>query len=407
MLLRPEYLEQLRPFIGTNIVKVLVGVRRSGKSTILRMMQEELRASGVPDRNILTLNFESADFMDVSDARALVSWVRAQAPKTGRVHIFLNEIQEVVGWEVAVRSFLVDYDADIYVTGSNAHLLSSDLATHITGRYVTVHVYPLSFAEFHRGLTQFADEGGDVPTEPYQAFAMYLVQGGFPFQLELGYRKEPTLKYLQDLFATILLRDVVKHAAIRDVDQLQRIVRYAIAEEGHLLTPKRIADFLKSERRTTRQETVANYLGASEDAFLLYRAGREDVVGKKRLQFNEKFYVVDQGLRQAIGLDNRANIDQVLEGVVYMELLRRRYEVTVGRVGDREIDFVARRDGSTSYFQVTYLLATSEVREREFGALAAVPDNYPKFVLSMDPLPAGQDGIEALNVIDWLLLLEG
>ncbi|MFT3943267.1 MAG: ATP-binding protein [Ancrocorticia sp.] len=399
MIPRPTYLEQIRPFIGTNVIKVLVGVRRCGKSSLLKLVQQELLNDGVAPTHLISINLESAEFQEISDSTALIHAVASRVPTKleGRVHIFLDEVQEVTGWEKAVRSFLVDYDADIYVTGSNAHLLSSDLATHITGRYVTINVFPFSFKEFFGALKEHDD------IDRQQAFTRYLNQGGFPFQTELGFRPTPIMQYLQDLYSTILLRDIVEYASVRDVDQLQRIVRYAIAEEGHLLTPRKIANYLKSERRSVAQETVANYLRAAQAAFLLYQARREDVAGKRHLQFNEKYYVVDQGLRQAIGMDNGANIDQVLEGIVYMELLRRGYEVTVGSVGDREVDFVARRNGLTEYYQVTYLLATPDVVAREFGALAAINDNHPKYVLSMDPIARSEAGMRGLNIVDWLL----
>ena len=211
------------------------------------------------------------------------------------------------------------------------------------------------------------------------------------------------MKYLEDLFSTILLKDVVKRNNIRDVDLLERIVRYAISEEGHLITPKSIADYLKSERRSTSQETVANYLNAAEQAYLIYRAPRQDLIGKRILQFNEKYYVVDQGLRQAIGMNNTAGIDQVLEGIVYMELRRRGYRVAVGKVGQKEVDFIATKDTMTEYYQVTYLCSDNATQEREFSSLEAINDNYPKTVLSLDPFPYSRNGVMGKNIVDWLL----
>lgn len=397
MILRQTYLDRIRPFIGADVIKVLVGVRRSGKSTLLRMLQSELLANGVPPENIIAMNFESAQFRRVTDGDALVDIVAGLAPRSGRIHIFLDEAQEVPGWEKAVRSFLVDYDADIYVTGSNAHVLSSDLATHITGRYVSFDVYPFSFAEFYAALLELG------PIEREVAFSTYLIQGGFPFQTQLNFDEELTMQYLRDLYGTILFQDVVQHAGVREPEQLERITRFAMAEEGHLMSPNKVANYLKNEGRRVARDTVAHYLRAAEAAFLLYRAQREDVVGKRLLQFNDKYYVVDQGLRQANGLDSRANIDQVLEGIVFMELRRRGYKVTVGAVGEREVDFIARRKTETEYYQVTYLLASEKVRDREYGSLLAINDNYPKFVLSLDPVASDLEGIRGLNLIDWLL----
>lgn len=292
---------------------------------------------------------------------------------------------------------MVDYQADMYITGSNAHVLSSDLATYITGRYVTIPVYPLSFSEF---LPAYKEEYSQADMR--EAFRAFVTQGGFPFQNELSFNQSATLKYLSDLSSTILLKDVVQRNAIRDVDLLERLVRYTVSEEGHLVSAKKIADYIKSDYRKTSQETIANYLQAAEKAYLLYEVPREDTVGKKILAFNQKYYVVDQGLRQALGFDNWSNIDQVLEGIVCLELKRRGYDLSVGKVGNQEIDFVARRKGQVEYYQVCYLIADKNTEDREFGALELLGDNYPKYVLSLDEFPRSRNGIQGLNLIDWL-----
>ena len=339
---RPTYIQQITPFIGKNVIKVLTGVRRSGKSTLLDLIKPVLVSHGADEGNILHLRFESERYADIRTDNDLVDYVASHVDTTRPVTLLFDEIQEVDHWEKAVRSFMVDYNADMYIAGSNAYVLSSDLATFITGRYVTINVFPLSFKEF---LAALRDDEPQV--DPHVAFRRYVEQGGFPFQTELEFDQSSSLKYLEDLFSTILLKDVVKRNNIRDVDLLERIVRYAICEEGHLITPKSIADYLKSERRSTSQETVANYLNAAEQAYLIYRAPRQDLIGKRILQFNEKYYVVDQGLRQAIGMNNTAGIDQVLEGIVYMELRRRGYQVAVGKVGQKEVDFIATKDTTT------------------------------------------------------------
>lgn len=399
---RPEYLEKIRPFMGKNIIKVLVGVRRSGKSTILEMVRRVLLEEGIPESNILHLCFDSASLMDITDARALINIAQSWAQgKDGRLCFLFDEIQDVNGWERAVNSFMVDYDADIYLTGSNARLLSSDLATYITGRYVTIDVYPFSFSEYVRAV-RMANPA--FALDDRALFLRYVEQGGFPFQTELAFDRGATMHYLEDLFSTILFKDVVRRNGIRDVDILERIVRYAIAEEGHLLSVKSIADYFKSERRKVAQETVANYLHAAAAAYLVYRVRREDALGKKELQFNEKYYVVDQGLRQALGKDNSTAIDQALEGIVYMELRRRGYEITVGVVGDSEIDFIARKGTATEYYQVaTYIQGSESTAEREFGSLERVQDNYPKYVLSLDDFPQSRNGIIGRNIVEWLL----
>ena len=431
MIDRPLYMNRIRPFIGKNIIKVLIGARRSGKSTLLELVRRQLLDAGVPENAMLHLNFESSATADITNATELTAYVRSyfsentnegesnensnrnaknNAPadvdhnttsistNAHKIALFLDEIQEVDHWEKAVRSFMVDYDADIYLTGSNAHMLSSDLATYITGRYVSIDVYPFSFAEF---LEAYRQSAGSISER--EAFQRYVRQGGFPFQTDLAFDEAASMQYLNDLFATILFKDVVRHAGVRDPDALERIIRYAIGEEGHLITVANIAQYMKNEHRKVAADTIANYLDAAARAFLLYRAPRQDAVGMRELKINEKYYVVDQGLRQAIGLNNANAIDQVLEGIVFMELKRRGYEVRVGKVGDQEIDFIAQRDGATEYYQVTYLMASPQTAEREFGAFAALRDNYPKTVLSLDEFPQSRDGIQGVNIIKWLL----
>lgn len=398
MIDRPAYLKQILPFVGKNIIKILVGVRRSGKSTLLGQIKDYLIDNGIPESSIITMNLESARFADIADARSLQSYVREHRAESGKTYAFFDEIQEVDGWEKALRSFMVDYDMDLYVTGSNAHLLSGELATHITGRYIQIPVYPFSFEEYLRATN--AENSGASRSE---AFRDYLDMGGFPFRYDLDFQREPSLKYLTDIYGTILLKDVVQRNAIRDANQLERILDYAMEQVGHTLSAKSISEYLKSDRRSVSVDTVYGYLKAAEDACLLHKVQREDAIGKKMLRFNEKYYVVDQGLREARGFSNANAVDQVLENIVFIELLRRGYRVTVGKVGDREIDFVAEKNGEREYYQVAYLLAAEETIEREFSVLEAVPDNFPKFVLSLGEFQPSRNGIRGINLIDWLL----
>lgn len=398
MIDRPAYLKQILPFVGKNVIKILVGVRRSGKSTLLGQIKDHLIDQGIPESSIITMNLESARFADITDARSLQSYVREHQAESGKTYAFFDEIQEVDGWEKALRSFMVDYDIDLYVTGSNAHLLSGELATHITGRYVQIPVYPFSFEEYLRATNAEDSDAGRS-----EAFRDYLDMGGFPFRYDLDFLREPSLKYLTDIYGTILLKDVVQRNAIRDANQLERILDYAMEQIGHTLSAKSISDYLKSDRRSISVDTVYGYLKAAEDACLLHKVQREDAVGKKMLRFNEKYYVVDQGLREARGFSNANAVDQVLENIVFVELLRRGYRVTIGKVGDREIDFVAEKNGEREYYQVAYLLAAEETIEREFSVLEAVPDNFPKFVLSLDKFQPSRNGIRGINLIDWLL----
>lgn len=397
MIDRPTYRAAISPFIGTNVIKVLMGVRRSGKSTILSQIRNELLTRGVPESSLVTANLESGALANIVNASDLYAHVTSHLAPKGKTYVFLDEVQEVIGWEKALRSLMADFDVDLYVTGSNAHLLSSELATHITGRYVEIPVYPLSFKEYLDGLGQ----AGLASTR--EGFRRYVVQGGFPFQAELSFSETPTMQYVDSVYSTILLKDVVRREGIRDADLLTRVLRYAIDQVGHTLSAANIASFLKSESRKASLETIYSYLRAAEAACLLYRIGREDAVGKQTLRFNEKFYVVDQGIRQALGYSNVDAIDQTLENIACMELLRRGYRVRVGKVGNKEIDFVATRDDTRSYYQVTYLVASPQTEQREFGVLEEISDNYPKFVLSLDEFPRSRNGIRGLNLVDWLL----
>ncbi|MEG2478186.1 ATP-binding protein [Gordonibacter sp.] len=398
MIKRKEYEEALRPFVGKNIIKVLVGARRVGKSTLLKLIREGLEEQGVSRDAMVHIDFESARFSKMTTADALSAYIAQRVDPTKKHYVFFDEIQEVQGWEKALRSFMVDYDIDLYVTGSNARMLSSDLATYITGRYVQIPVFPFSFAEFFRAFQAV----GQGPNSR-KAFARYVEQGGFPFQYDLEFEKDASLQYLQDVYSTILLKDVVQKNEFRDTDQLLRIMQYAIQEIGHSFSAKSVSDYLKSEHRSVSVDTVYNYLRAAEAACLLYRVGREDAIGKKILKFNEKFYLVDHGIREALGYSNTASIDQVLENIVCMELKRRGYSVTVGKVGQKEVDFIARHGDEIAYYQVAYLLADEKVIEREFSALEAVSDNYPKYVLSLDEFAPERGGIKGVNLIDWLL----
>lgn len=398
MIYRSSYIKKIEPYIGKNIIKVLTGVRRCGKSTILDMLEEKFLTEGFSKDQIVHMNFEASEFFEIDDSNKLIEYVYAHIDKKAPSKLFFDEIQDVVGWEKALNSFMVEMDADIYISGSNAHMLSSDLATYITGRYVAIEVFPLSFAEFLPAYTEVF-KGCDKRN----AFRAYLTQGGFPFQAELDFDTGSTINYLQDLFSTILFKDIVKRCNIRDVDLLERLVKFQASEVGHLITVKNIVDFFKSEHRKVSFDTVSNYLTAMSKAYLMYKVERQDAIGKQILSMNDKWYLVDPGLRQALTLNNQQNIDQVLENIVFIELLRRGYDVKIGKVGNREIDFIASKSGESVYIQVSYMLGDIHTREREFQPLLEVKDNYPKIVLSLDEFDMSKDGIIHQNLIDWLL----
>lgn len=399
---RETYMKRIRPFIGTDLIKVMTGIRRCGKSVMLDLIKEELAESGVEPQQFISINFENMDNARLQTAEALHDEIvnRAKAVE-GKVYLFFDEIQEVENWEKCINSLRVSLDCDIYVTGSNAKLLSGELSTHLGGRYVEFVIYPFSFAEF---LKLFRTVAADEPVQ--KSFQKYLLSGGMPYLANIRYEDAPSRLYLHDLFNSVQLKDVVARNKVRDVDLLERIISYATVNVGTTFSATSIAKFLKNERRTVAPETILNYLKYCCDAYLLYRVKREDLQGKQVLSTGEKYYVADHGIREAVFGGNFRDINLILENVVYLELLRRGYRVTVGRVRDKEIDFVCERQGERLYVQVCYLLASDETVRREFGAYDAIRDNYPKYVVSMDELDMSRNGIKHRNVRDFLLAEE-
>lgn len=403
MIKREMYMERIRPFIGNELIKVLTGLRRSGKSVMLELIKEELiEHHGVAKDQIIALNFENMNNMHLCTATSLHESIKQMIESIeGKAYLFLDEIQEVEEWERCINSFRVEFDCDIYITGSNAKLLSGELATYLAGRYVEFVIYPFSFREFLE-MNQSEESHPDVMS----LFQKYLLQGGMPFLANLSGNQLAINQYLQDVYNSVVLKDVVKRNSIRDVDLLERIITYVLANIGHPFSATSISKYLKSENRKVSHDTVLNYIKACEEAFLFYRVSRKDLVGKKLLSVNEKYYVVDHGLREAVYGKNTVNIDQILENVVYMELLRRNYMVTVGKSGTKEIDFVCEKQNEKIYIQVSYLLASEETINREFGVYSSIRDNYPKYVVSLDEFDMGRDGIKHLNIRDFLLAKE-
>jgi len=395
MIQRTLYLNQLRPFFHQDIVKVLTGLRRSGKSVLLQQVQETLLREGADPAAMLAYNFEDLRNLPLCHADALYSDILAKLDgRTEGVTLFFDEIQEVYGWERVVNSLRVSHHADIYLTGSNAHLLSGELATLLAGRYVAFPVYPFSFAEY---CTAYPERSREA------CWRGYLAHGGMPFLTHID-DEAAALQYLTDLYRSVVLKDIVERHAVRDVDLLARIVRYAATNIGRTFSASSIAKFFKNEHRAVAPETILNYLAACTESFLLYRIPRQDLAGKKILTVNEKYYLADHGLRTPIDGQSATAIDQTLENIVCLELLRRGYRVTVGKAGAQEIDFVCDRQKERIYIQVAYLLATEETINREFGAYKNVRDNYPKYVVSMDPVDLSRDGILHRNVMDFLCM---
>lgn len=400
MVERESYMKRIRPFIGSELVKVLTGIRRSGKSVMLDLIKEELKRQGISESQFISINFENMSNAGLCTAGALHKEIMDRASGIeGKICLFFDEIQEVAGWERCINSFRVEIDCDIYITGSNAKLLSGELATYLAGRYVEFVIYPFSFAEFTELYrTIFPD------TTSQNAFTRYLIAGGMPYLSNLRYEEQPCRQYLQDLYNSVVLKDIVKRNHIRDVDMLERIIAYITANVGTTFSATTVSKYLKSENRSVAPETILNYIKACEDAFLFYRVRRQDLQGKKILSVHEKYYIADHGIREAVFGGNRKDINLILENIVFMECIRRGYQVTVGRVAEREIDFACERQNEKLYIQVSYLLASEDTVRREFGAYDSVRDNFPKYVVSLDEFDLGRDGIKHKNLRDFLLM---
>lgn len=402
MIKREIYMSRIRPFINTELIKVMTGIRRCGKSVMLELIKQELEESGVNPAQFISINFEDMSYSHLQTAQSLHNEIKKRASEIqGKVYLFFDEIQEVKDWEKCVNSLRVSLDCDIYITGSNARLLSGELATYLGGRYVEFVIYPFSFAEFMELYRSIA------PDESMQrCFQKYLLSGGMPYLANIRYADEPSKQYLHDLFNSVQLKDIVKRNKIRDVDLLERVIAYVMANVGNTFSATSLAKFLKNEQRTVAPETILNYIKYCCEAYLFYQVKREDLQGKQILSTNEKYYIADHGIREAVFGGNMRDINLILENIVYLELLRRGYAVTVGRFGDKEIDFVCDKRGDKLYVQVAYLLASDETINREFGVYDTIRDNYPKYVVSMDELEMSRNGIKHCNIRDFLLMKE-
>lgn len=399
MISREIYMKRIRPFINTELIKVFTGIRRSGKSVMLELVKNELKKSGVSDRNFLCINFEQFSNSELLDAKILHKRiVEFQKIADGKIYLFFDEIQEVDGWEKCINSCRVDFDCDIYITGSNAKLLSGELATYLAGRYVEFVIYPFSFAEF---LEMNRQKNSQI--DKSACFTTFLKTGGMPFLANFLGDDSAKNQYLMDIYNSVVLKDVVKRNNIRDVDTLERIIAYAFSNIGHIFSATSLSKYFKSEKRNISHDTILNYLKFCADAFLIYKISRYDLEGKKVLTVNEKYYCADHGLREAVFGKNTQNIDQILENIVCLELLRRNFKVFVGKKDESEIDFIAERNGVKIYVQVAYLLASEETVRREFSVYDSIKDNFPKYVVSMDEFDFSRNGIIHRNIRDFLL----
>ncbi len=397
MFRRNLYLKKIAPLIAKPVIKVITGMRRAGKSCLMQLIIEDLKVQYIEEKRILYISKESLEYDFINDYKALYSYVRQQFQNIHDLkYLFVDEIQEIRLWEKAVTSFFSEGDIDIYITGSNAHLLSSEIATLISGRYIEIPVFTLSFDEF----LLFRGRNENLQDE----FTAYLKFGGFPALHHFELNKNVVYQYISSIYDTILLKDVIKRNNVRNVRLLENITRYIFDNIGNIFSAKKVADYVKSQKMSISVETVQNYISYLISTFALHKVPRYDIKGKRLLEIHEKYYLGDIGLRHALLGYREGDISGILENIVFIELKRRGYKVYIGKSGDKEIDFIAENEKNRNYIQVAYMLSSEETIEREFSVLLGIRDNYPKFVLSMDTV-FGKDieGIQRINLIDFIL----
>lgn len=402
MIDRPLYVDKIMAYVDTPFVKILTGVRRCGKSTILKMIMERLKTErNIPENRIISCRFDSMEYEDMT-AKQIYTLLKDQLSSTGRNYLFLDEVQEIKGWEKVVNSLASDFDVDLYITGSNSRMMSSEIATYLTGRYVSFRIFTLSFGEYLMFKSKFANVG-----EPKTELANYVRLGGFPATHLQAYSQDEIYTIVRDIYNSTIFSDIVKRNQVRKIDQLERVVKYTFSNVGNTFSAKSIADYLKSERRSLDNETVYSYLDKLEKAYLLHRCSRYDLQGKEILKTQEKFYLADVALRYSVLGYNADSVASSLENIVYLELCRRGYTVYVGKTSDGEIDFVAVRQNEKIYVQVTQEIDSEKTEKREYSRLLEIPDNYPKFVLTTDEFAGGNyEGIKTMHIADFLLSAE-
>ena len=402
MIERPLYVDKIMAYVDTPFVKILTGVRRCGKSTILKMIMERLKTErNIPEDRIISCRFDSMEYEDMT-AKQIYTLLKDQLSSTGRTYLFLDEVQEIRGWEKVVNSLASDFDVDLYITGSNSRMMSSEIATYLTGRYISFRIFTLSFGEYLMFKSKFANVG-----EPKAELANYVRLGGFPATHLQAYSQDEIYTIVRDIYNSTIFSDIVKRNQVRKIDQLERVVKYTFNNVGNTFSAKSIADYLKAERRSLDNEMVYSYLEKLEKAYLLHRCSRYDLQGKEILKTQEKFYLADVALRYSVLGYNADSVASSLENIVYLELCRRGYTVNVGKTGDSEIDFVAVRQNEKIYVQVTQEINSEKTEKREYNRLLEIPDNYPKFVLTTDEFAGGNyEGIKTMHIADFLLSAE-
>ncbi len=396
MIQRKDYLDKLIAFKDKQLIKVVTGIRRCGKSTLFELYQEYLLKNGVKKEQIININFENPEFFNLLNYMDLYNYINKQIDENQQYYVFLDEVQNVEHFEKTVDGLFIKKNVDVYITGSNAYFLSGELATLLSGRYVEIKMLPLSFAEYISGLKE--------QTDLSKKFSNYMQNGGFPYLLELGNDKKIIHDYLAGIYNTIILKDIVQRKKISDITVLESVIRFLFDNIGNNTSAKKISDTLTSYGRKTYSSTVENYLSALCDSFIIYKANRFDISGKQLLKTAEKYYVADLGLKQILLALQKPNIGHNIENIVYLELLRRGYQVYVGKIGSFEVDFAVINNDGMEYYQVSKTVMDENTLERELRALQSIKDHNPKYLLTLDEVPpVSHNGIKQLNLIEWLL----
>lgn len=402
MIDRPLYLDKIMPFVDTPFVKILTGVRRCGKSTILKMIIKKLREEKhVDDEQILSYRFDSMEYEDMT-TKELYLELKSKIIQSKKTYLFLDEIQEIEGWEKVVNTLASDFDVDIYITGSNSRMMSSEISTYLTGRYISFHIYTLSFEEylmFKKSYTTLKDLK--------QEFSQYVRLGGFPATHLQDYSQDEVYTIVKDIYNSTIFSDIVRRNQVKKIDQLERVVKYTFNNIGNTFSAKSISNYFKSEQRKIDNETVYSYLEKLQKAYILHKCSRYDLQGKDILKTQEKFYLADVSLRYSVLGYTVDSVAASLENIVYLELKRRGYDVYIGKIKDKEIDFVATKQNEKIYVQVTQEIKSEKTQKREYEQLLEIRDNYPKYVVMADDFAGGNyEGIKTMNIVDFLLSKE-
>ncbi len=396
MIKRKFYLEKIVKLIDTEDIKVITGVRRCGKTVLLKQIIDELENRGIASENIIYMSFESSKYKNIRNDDDLDEFIFSKTNNlNGKIYLLFDEIQKVKNWEVSLNSYRVDLECDIYITGSNSQLLSGELATLISGRYISINMLPFSFKE----LIQYHDEMHENIDE-IKLFEQYLSYGGFPGLL--NYENEEKEKYLYDLYSTIVLNDILYKNKVKDLDLLERLMEFMISNIGQLFSANSISKYIKNENRKTTPHTIINYMDYARNAFIFYQIKRENIKQKRKLLISDKYYLVDSGFYFIFNGSTQRNWDQLLENIVFLELIRQGYSITIGKIQDLEVDFVCRKANQIKYIQVSQSILDENTRKREFKSLEKISDSYPKYVISMDSFDFSANGIIHLNIIDFL-----